>query len=115
MRTLIFLLLFMPLIHSQSDSSIYFENFEAIEFEAKNDLKTLTFTINSEKGLSKVVIIKQAEDEYVFATFSKEEESEPLSINKKTVKWMIPTLVKNYTDRYKVSDEAIYKIVDLIY
>jgi hypothetical protein len=115
MKVMILLFLFMPFIHSQNDSSIYFENFEAVEFEAKNDLRTLTFTINREKGLNKIVIIKQEEDSYVFATISKEGESETLVISKKTVKWMMPTLVKNYTDRYKVSEETIYKIVDLIY
>ena len=115
MKTFFILFVFVALNYAQDNQAIYLENFETIEFENNDGMKALTFTLNREKGLAKVVIIKQGKDKYVFSTITETGMSEPIIITERSVRGMMPTIIRNYTDEHEITVEEINKIINLIY
>ena len=113
MKTLLLILVFFSFALAQ-EHSIYFENFESIEFDTTKGLKTLSFTFNRDSGLVKVIIIKQSEKSWVVGTLKNGDYTSIVPIN--NIRWMMPELISKYTGRYpKAKLEDIEKIVRLIY
>jgi hypothetical protein len=112
---LLFALFISLTLEVYAQDALYFENFESIVFKNKDGMKTLTFSVNNDSGLSKIVIIKQKPDEYVFSVIRNGNISEPIVTDEENIRSTMPMIIKNYLDKYKVKLKDINRIVNKIY
>lgn len=102
---------------AQTDYSIYFDNFDGVEYKIKDSLEVLTITLcgepNADIGLAKFVFFKRGKDDYLFSTISGDEYSEPSELT--NIKSLIPPILKPLYTRHPESIDEIDRIVKMIY
>ena len=111
-----FFILFYPSLYAQ-EHSIYFDNFDGVEFETKDSYNILTITLSGEPDaqikLAKFVFIKRGEKDYLFSTITEGEYSDPKNLD--NIRSLIPPILKRLYERHPDSFDEIDRIVKLIY